>query len=179
MARKTYPDNYNYGTGAQSYYHMKGVDALPRVSAAQMRANGYDNTTRFFDEKTNTWITPAQQQAKTGVLPKRIGSKAEVGKLIQQAMMDKTKAAARIKGPSVKQVKDAAAKHRTLHITTPSSCFDSVSCEKVIGVVSVAFHNGYFYDADLDLDTMIEWASDPSLGSFFNHVLGQDYFAAD
>lgn len=192
MARKTYPENYNYGTGAQPYYHMSGVDALPRVSSASAtRAAGYDSTTRFFDEKTNTWITPAQQQAKTGVLPTRIksnnkkASQAQISKALTSLHYDpktgklvtmaEKKAAAKFKGPSRAEINDAVRTHKTLHITTPSSCFDNVSWRD--GIVSVAFRNGYFYDTDLDLDTMLEWADDESLGGFFNHVLGQDFFA--
>jgi hypothetical protein len=177
MPQKTYPANYNYGTGAQPYYHMKGIDALPRVSAAQMRANGYDKTTRFFDEATGKWITPAQQQAKTGVLPTRIaGTERIVQKLDARKMiMDELKKKTEFKGPSVKAIRAAAKTGKTLHIVRPSTCFESINWKA--GNVSVVFQNGYAYTAPLDLQTLMEWSDDPSLGSFFNHVLGQDFFA--
>jgi hypothetical protein len=159
--------------------HMKGINALPR-------ANGYDATTRFYDEKTNTWITQEQQVAKTGVLPTRIGGSANVGKTVLSLVYDpktdkwvtreEQKTGARIKGPSMQEIRDAAKAHKTLHIVTPSSCFDSLTWKD--GEVTAVFQNGYTYTAPLDLETLTEWSLD-SLGKFYNQVLGQDFFSGN
>jgi hypothetical protein len=89
--------------------------------------------------------------------------------------MEEMKAAARFKGPSVDEIRHAAKTGKTLHITTPSTCFDSLTWKD--GVVSAVFQNGYSYSTDLDLDTFMQWSADGSLGKFFNQVLGQDFFA--
>jgi hypothetical protein len=102
-------------------------------------------------------------------------------KEMKQAVMDARKqantASYKHNAPSRQDVQKAAKSGQTLHLTTPSSCFDSVTWKN--GIVSVVFWNNYSYSAPLDLDTVIEWGSDDSLGKFFNSVLGQDYFASN
>lgn len=78
------------------------------------------------------------------------------------------------KPPTWGDVKKAAKAHRTLVANVDSSAFDSVTWKD--GIVTAVFWNDYTYSAPLDLNTFRDWTSE-SLGRFYNHVLGRDFFA--
>lgn len=101
----------------------------------------------------------------------------EIKRAVMDARKQAEKASYKHNAPTRQDVKDAAKAGQVLHLTTPSTCFDSVTWKN--GNVSVVFWNGYQYTAPLDLDTVIEWGSDDSLGKFYNQVLGQDFFASN
>jgi hypothetical protein len=159
--------------------HMSGINALPKWDPANLSA-GYRYDAANYDRADYAKFKEARAaKGKVDVAASKQRLKAaqkQFAKDIQKAISDKTKEAVRFKGPTKQQIQSAAKTGKTLHITTPSTCFNSVNWKN--GIVSVEFQNGYAYSAPLDLDTMLEWADDESLGGFFNHVLGQDFFAA-
>jgi hypothetical protein len=160
--------------------HMAGINSLPKWDPNNL-SRGYTYDPKNYDRADYTRFKEARaarDKAAYAQSQKNLkAARQQFPKNFRKAILDKTKEAhaAQFKGPSETQIRNAAKSGRTLHITTPSSCFDSVNWKN--GNVSVVFWNGYSYQAPLDLDTMLEWASDASLGSFFNHVLGQEFFA--
>jgi|SRR5580704_17848100 hypothetical protein len=147
MAIKTYPPNYNYGTGAAPYYatpHTAGIDSLPKASGI-IHGPGYEATLREMSQRLARGMLRDQYRAERAKpLP---GEK-------KSATMDEIKAA----------VKSG----KRLYANIPSTCFDELSWHKGIAHAEFAYRNpDGGYDYECDLETFLEWCSD-SLGEFFN-----------
>jgi len=145
MAVKTYPANYNYGTGAAPYYatpHTAGIDSLPKAGGF-IEHPGYEKALRRMSQRL------ARQ-------------------MLSNQYDQKAKAAA-TKAPTRGELKKAAAAGKTLEVTRDSDCFASL--EWTDGIATAEFYRGgqIVYDYPMSLDEFLEWAqADEGLGEFFN-----------
>lgn len=111
--------------------HMSGINALPHWDQQSPTTYRYDpqNYDRAdyakFKEARNKAATARHEQAKKDLKEAR----RQFPKDFRQAFTDKMKEAnlATHKAPSNQKIRNAARMGHVLHLTTPSSCFDSVT----------------------------------------------------
>lgn len=176
MSRKTYPANYNYGTGAAPYYHMKGIDALPRANAAPQPADKFD-TSLFTQAQHDKYLGTAKKIGAAG-RPTQSYAEAQKGlkaaqqklaKELKQGIREKTRASGpQLYSPQQRATIDAAVKEgKTLEASTPSQCFSDVYYED--GVCTCVFaRDGYVWEEEMSVDEFLALAEGPSMGKNWN-----------
>jgi hypothetical protein len=146
MAVKTYPANYNYGTGAAPYY-KPGVEYRTPQPSDFMR--GMNNLRKLTD---TVEARAARTQAN---VEKQLTEFAKAHNLPSKAERDAADREAANKAP----------KGATIHADQPSECFVSLSWKN--GVATAEFRNGV-WDYEMSKAEFLDWALSDSLGEFFN-----------
>lgn len=150
--------------------HMSGINALPRTSSWQQSrldaeaARGLYGGNRWDGTQ---WVGPnGQPVARAPKPPNPFGKN---GTLSQQIDKSLKLNAPKVK-PSRDQVREAAKSHKTLVVTTASTCFDSVSFKD--GLATFVFaRDGYVWEQSMDVDDFIDdFASGDLLGVTWNDL---------
>jgi len=150
--------------------HMKGINALPKWDPNNLWAGyRYDpfNYNREDYAKFKEARAARDKVARKESLKRLKAAQKQFAKDFRQAVMDKTKEAARIKGPTRAEIDNAVREGRTLVATIPSSCFSEVYYED--GVCTAVFaRDGYVWEEEMTLDDFLDLTRGPSLGQTWN-----------
>lgn len=94
---------------------------------------------------------------------------SHISRVINDAIRSKLPGA--VEDRSEAEAKAAAGER--LYFDSDSTCFAELSWQE--GMVYAVFQSGHEYEAELDLETFMDWTED-SAGKFFNGVMGRDFF---
>lgn len=149
--------------------HMKGINALPKWDPSNPTKYTYDpaNYDRTDYAKFKEARVAHDKAARKESLKRLKAAQKQFAKDFRQAVMDKTKEAARIKGPTRTEIDNAVREGRTLVATIPSSCFSEVYYED--GVCTAVFaRDGYVWEEEMPLDDFLDLVAGPSIGQTWN-----------
>jgi hypothetical protein len=138
--------------------HSAGINALPKIDALVPRARV------MIGAEPRPEYTP-NQRAIFAKITRDIAEKVKA-KTNTKLSPEAARKQSAIDRASARR----APKNSTIHATTPSSCFASVSYNKADEICTMEFWRGgaIVYDEPMSLDEFLDFAESNSLGLYFN-----------
>jgi hypothetical protein len=142
--------------------------------------------TKHYDWATGQWLNANNTPTKGPKPPNPFGREGSLSKQIQEQVSktvsnkfneEKRKLASGHKRLTRDEIKNAAKAGKTLFADVPSECFSEVYWEATDddgqdGICTMEFaRDGYVLDESMSLEEFLQFASESSLGRYYNSVI--------